>query len=293
MTIVTRQPNAYETTFPTEFVTCRLEDGTSLRLFCKYQAGRSHEAHGARGNVSYECQVYSRMLEPRHLSRPKLYGVHQDPSTGQAWLLLEPLEDCLRLSKVDGHVGLPRAASWIGRFHRIQEPHVDDDSLQFLKRYDAEYYVGWSRRTREHTRELHDSYPWLPQLCDRFEDEVGPLLSGPPTIIHGEYTPNNILYRRRRIYPVDWESAAIASGELDLAILADRWGEQNFQLCRRAYCQERWPEGPPVDFDRKLGAARLYAQFRWLGETRDPPAHERAPWRFDELRQQAEEMQLI
>ena len=31
-------------------------------------------------------------------------------------------------------------------------------------------------------------------------------------------------------------------------------------------CSGSWPEGSPEDFDRAFDAARLYLDFRWLGE---------------------------
>jgi hypothetical protein len=49
VTILERQPNLPASSFPAEIVTCRLEDGSELRLVCKYSAGRSHNASGHRG----------------------------------------------------------------------------------------------------------------------------------------------------------------------------------------------------------------------------------------------------
>ena len=46
LTIVGRQPNIYAASFPSEIVTCRVDGGSELRLFCKYAAGHTHNSYG-------------------------------------------------------------------------------------------------------------------------------------------------------------------------------------------------------------------------------------------------------
>ena len=62
-----------------------------------------------------------------------------------------------------------------------------------------------------------------PAVCQRADEFIAQLLAAPRTMIHGEFYPGNILYEKGRICPVDWESAAIAAGELDLAALTEGW----------------------------------------------------------------------
>jgi hypothetical protein len=92
------------------------------------------------------------------------------------------------------------------------------------------------------------------------------------------------------IYPVDWESAAVAVGEIDLAALTEGWPQAFVQQCELEYQRARWPDGPSTCFERRLAAARLYLQFRWLGsETdRDPSLP-----RFERLRCEGERLGLI
>ena len=92
------------------------------------------------------------------------------------------------------------------------------------------------------------------------------LLSVPQTVIHGEYFPMNILYRDGVIYPIDWESGAIAVGEIDLASLTADWPSEIVQECEHEYERWRWPDRSPSDFRKVLDAARLYWLFRWLGD---------------------------
>jgi thiamine kinase-like enzyme len=99
------------------------------------------------------------------------------------------------------------------------------------------------------------------------------LASNPLTVIHGEYYPKNILVRAQtEIVPVDWESAAIGPGEIDLASLIEGWPEDSRAACRRAYLGARWDGGCPDEFERRLASARMYFALRWLG---DASQHER------------------
>jgi len=65
---------------------------------------------------------------------------------------------------------------------------------------------------------------------------------------------------------VDWQSAAIAAGEVDLASLTHSRPRQMVQKCEREYCESRWPKGAPDDFEERLEAARVYMNLRWLGD---------------------------
>ncbi len=60
--VLKRKPLLPGMTFPTEIVTCRLAGDQKLHLFCKYEAGRNHNAHGHRGGVSYEAEIYEGLL---------------------------------------------------------------------------------------------------------------------------------------------------------------------------------------------------------------------------------------
>jgi Phosphotransferase enzyme family len=268
VTILDRQPNIYSSTFPSEIVTCRVDEGGDLKLFCKYAAGgHPDNVYGHRGGVAYEAAVYRHLLQPSQATTPRLYGTYTDISTGDSWLILEYLEKNLRLPKATGMPApLGLAAHWIGRFHRLSEDRLSDIPTPFLIRYDAEYYLGWVRRSSLFAGNLHQRFPWLRTLCERSEEFIALLLTSPLTVIHGEYYGSNILFRGGRVYPVDWESAAVAAGEVDVAALTDGWPEEIARQCELEYQRVRWPEGSPADFERRLCAARLYLYFRWLGD---------------------------
>jgi aminoglycoside phosphotransferase (APT) family kinase protein len=267
-------------TFPKEIVTCSLEDGREFRLFCKYEMGYNHNAHGHRGGVAHEASVYRELLEPMRVSVPALRGVFADKEADEIWLILEYLEGNLRVKKSPDPAMMGLAARWIGRFHALSQDYLQTPRTSFLKSYDIEYYLGWAQRTLQYSAHLRDRYPWLELLYERFEEVIRTLLSVPDAVIHGEYYPKNVLVRDSTIYPVDWESAAVGAGEIDLASLTEAWPEAIVQECEAQYQAARWPDDPPYDLRRVLSAAQLYLHFRWLGDLPEAVVN---TWRFEQL----------
>src|SRR5213593_3055278 len=165
--VLKRNPPPFMSTFANEIVTCQLPGGRKRRVFIKYGGGRSHLSFGHRGDISYEAEVYRRVLQPLPGFRPKFLGAHTDPETGDTSLFLEYVDRNNRLSDISWKRATrqPRAmaqtARWLARFHAHHQPRVGEPSLSFLKRYDAAYYRGWARRTFEFARPLRVRFPWL------------------------------------------------------------------------------------------------------------------------------------
>jgi len=289
--ILDRLRNPHASAFPSEVVSCRLNDRQHLRLFCKYGGGRDHGAHGHRGGVSYEADVYRRVLAPAGLPVPRFYGTATGPC-GEVWLFLGYLERCCRLRDSDDVRHLELAAAWSGRCHGSRQVDGDDGALSFVNAYHAGYYAGWARRTVEYASAIEGDFAWLPHLWQRAEAALARLLEAPQILIHGEYYSKNLLVCDGAIYPVDWESAARAPGEIDLATLTDGWEQELVERCQHAYCAARWPDGTPPEFTRTFDIARLYVHFRWLG---DQPGHKlrRRFWRYTELRNIGERLGLL
>jgi hypothetical protein len=292
LNLLQRKRPRYMSTFPNEVVTCQLPDGSKRRLFCKYEAGRSHYSYGHRGGLAYEAQVYQRVLHSSSNFRPALMGAHTDQTNGGTWLFFEYLDRCtrlkdirVRLKGISQPVALALAARWLGQFHKANQARLANGSASFLKRYDADYYAGWVRRTWEFAKPLRGTYPWLKHLCKHGSEIFAPLLAALPTVVHGEFYINNILVRGSRVFPVDWESTAIGAGEIDLAALIEGpWREAVVHRCEREYKRSRWTEGAPEEFSRTFDAARLYLHFRWLGDRPEWTTREKSRWRFQELR---------
>ena len=73
LTVLDREPSPYSSTFPSEVVTCRFDDGGECRVLCKYGPTEYTSGHGHRGGVPREVQAYRRVLGPLGL-RPRCYG---------------------------------------------------------------------------------------------------------------------------------------------------------------------------------------------------------------------------
>ncbi len=289
LTVVHRQ-TVVQGTFPKEIVTCRLHDGRTRRLLCKYEAGYNHNAHGHRRGVAHEVAVYQQVLQPLGVSAPRVYGVHTDAGGGGLWLVLEYLESSMYVSRAVEPEAIGLAARWIGQFHTAAQERLQATPMPFLEPYSEGYYLGWAQRTWHYLRRHLQPSAWLEQLCKRFPESVTALLSASPTVVHGEYYPGNVLWCEGTIYPVDWESTVLAAGEIDLASLVERWPQEIVRECERIYQIARWPEGAPDGFERRLWAARLYLQFRWLG---DNPEADVSAWRLDALQVAGKHLGLL
>jgi hypothetical protein len=120
-------------------------------------------------------------------------------------------------------------------------------------------------------------------------------LESPQTVIHGEFYAKTLLLRRGQIFILDWESAAIAAGEIDLAALTEglHWPEPLVRRCERCYLKARWPHGPPTSFVRAFCAAKIYLHFRWLGERPEWAVRPKNLWRYQRLHRALKDAELI
>ncbi len=296
LTVLRRRKFVEAGSFASELVTCRLSNGSRLQLLCKYTSkyweAPGEESWGHRRGVLHEAAVYRDVLRPLKVSAPRFYGTHTDPKTGETWLVLEYLPDALRVNQADRPGAMGLAARWIGEFHALAEARLRRASFRFLRIFDAAYYRGWPQRTLRFAGPLKERFPWLRTVCQRFEGWA-PLLLSRRTVIHGEYYGRNVLFQKDRIYPVDWESAAIAAGELDLASLTEGWPASTVRQCQREYQRARWPQGAPADFPQTLEAARVFTMFRWLGDSPEITHDRGSRFYFRELRTAAERLGLL
>lgn len=280
--------------FPSQLLTCCLEDGEELRLLCKTGAEHCQNSYGHWGGVPYEANVYHHVLQPLHLSVPRYYGAYADSALGKTFLFIEYIDNAVFLDKViNPTASLMMAVRWIGRFHAINATRLEQPTLQFLNRYDERHYRGWARRTCQYAGELHQRFRWLASLCQRFEERLDVFLQAAQTIVHGEYTMHNVLFADGLIYPVDWESAAIGMGEIDLAFLTDGWGEEVVQQCLKTYCQARWGQEAAPDLEYRFRLAQVYMHCLWLGCEPELTVHPSCRWRFKRLRAAGEQAGLI
>jgi hypothetical protein len=297
ITVVHRRLNKQASTFPSEIVTCRVDDGggvRELKLFCKYSDPDVNHLFGHRSGVAFEAEVYRDILSNFPMPSPRYYG-HHITADGRALLVLQALDEVARVHKGPTREAIVGAARWIGAFHAAHERQAIRLADR-LHHYDVDYYRGWSERTSEFAGDAwHREFSWLAECCRNFERRVPEFLvrPGSQTIIHGEYYPKNILLEDGQVYPVDWESAAVAAGEVDFASMTENWPEDLVTKCAHAYCETRWPGGHPPTFASTVDAAQIYLHFRWLGNRAEWTAKADARWRFEMIKVPAERLGLI
>ena len=294
LTVVDRDANLYATSFPSEIVTCRTSDGETIRLFCKYgHPERGASSHGHRHGVAHEAATYAALLRPLRVSVPHCYGSYEDLDAGRRWLVLEYLDGALRVSRcVDPDSAMVSAAGWLGDFQARSETGIGGQGT-WLRRYDRDYYRGWTHRALACESSGGQTPRWLQRLCGHADGFIRPLLEAPPAVIHGEFYPENILSHEGRILPVDWETTALGAGEIDLASLTERWPPELGRACAEDYRRSRCLATPPAHFERALDAARVYWQLRWLGDRSEGCRMEMRQWRLLALREAGERLSII
>jgi hypothetical protein len=294
ITTVNRRPNLYSSSYPSQIVTCKSGSGKRMNILCKFGGKFEESPFNHRGSVFYETEVYRRLLSGSHSTVPKFYGSYSDETTGGTWLFIEYLDRSMRVSKSSDPKAIPRASRWIASFQRTNESLCSDIGTLFLRKHGAHYFAKWAQQTSQFASPaLHRRFPWLKSLCSAFGECVGILATGPQTIIHGEFYAQNILIQCREIRVVDWQSAAVAAGEIDLAALTDSWSSQIIQECESEYERIRWPDAAPADFRRRLGLARMYWLFRWLGQSEEWTRDSSLIPRFQQLRAEGEQLGLL
>ena len=281
-----------------EVITCQLPRRTSLQLFVKYSCGlktggnaTQYDTRGDhRRGVAYEAAIYNCFLSHSSMTVPKFYGMYRH-NPDIVCLFLEYLDNTIRITKASESIaeGIIKAAAWLGTFHAANERLLPDAQTQWITKHDADYYKMWAKLAFEFLGLLDERLPHIEGLCGRFE-EIIPLLTNHPTLIHGEFYPKNILVRDGIVYPVDWEAAAIGNGAVDLAALTERWSVEFTRLYVDAYRQARCPRQSISSFSKTLDAARLYWRLRWIANS---PGEKLYSWQLEELETLGARLELI
>ena len=230
-TVLERAPSTTTSWFPAEILTCRGLDGETVRLLCKRGGGLAFGGHGHRGGVAREAAVYRHVLARLNVTAPRFHGAFTDPHTGEPCLVIEFVEGA---TTADGARDAPRAletaARWAARFHNLT---AESDLAFPLPRYDEAYYSQWANRTLDLAGRWRDRLDWLEDFVAAARSLLAGLAQRHSTVIHGEFTPHNVLVRDGVVFPVDWESAAVGLPEIDLVSLIDGWPASVARRCVR------------------------------------------------------------
>src|SRR5437763_8396237 len=190
-----------------------------------------------------EVDVYRNLLSRAPSGPPRLLGwLHRDREE-RHWLFLEKV-DGLQLRHVGELETWRHAARWVGEFHaRFREP--EDLAAAGLPEWTA-HRLRQSLRTAEARVSGHGdrrARRTMARVRHHHATAVPRLEGVPVTLIHGQLYPSNVLVvpgSPPRISPLDWETAAVGPGVLDLAALVEgTWDETARDALCRAYLEGR------------------------------------------------------
>jgi aminoglycoside phosphotransferase (APT) family kinase protein len=288
-TILSRRPSGYASTFPLEELSVRMADGEVERLVFKdLSAGPTKSPWRVKApflrDPMREIEAYLAVLGPHHVTAPACRGAVVDPDAGRFWLFLERI-DGVPLWQLGEPEVWRRAAEWLADLHARFAGRTQRLPRRLL-RHDASYYRCWLGRTRrfvpwpERLSRSERGYDWL---ATRYRRAARWVAAQPPTFLHGEFYPSNVLVEdatgERRVRPVDWEMAGIGPGLLDLAALASgTWSEPEREALAEAYRAALPARLRPNAAELRAGLdrCRLLLAGQWLGwsnEWTPPPQH--------------------
>jgi aminoglycoside phosphotransferase (APT) family kinase protein len=276
-----RRPSSYRSTFPVELLGVRRMGEPLRRIVLKDSSeGADHTARRVRASFLHdplrEIEVYRSVLRPRGLSAPDLVGAVVDPDRGRFWLFLEHV-DGVPLWQVGEPEIWASAARWLADLHARFGADTAELPRRLL-RLDAGYFRLWFERARSHA-----GVRGLDRLAESYDRAASWAAAQPPTFLHGEFYPSNVLVERRgaevRIRPVDWEMSAVGTGLFDLAALVSgAWSEDEREALTEAYrlaLPARLRPGA-AELRRGVDRCRLLLAGQWAGwseEWTPPPQH--------------------
>jgi hypothetical protein len=241
-----------------------------------------------------EVRVYTDVLARAELGTPRFLG--SASGRGRRWLVLEFIPG-RPLAEV-GSLGVwEQAAAWVARFHtRFPARRVPRSVLPSLTRVDGGWLTRWASRAVRFVRGAApaDRVRVLRRVAREYDRVADGVLAWPAALIHGDYFPANILVARDaraggRVCPVDWESAAVGPGLLDLAaVTAGGWTEGERSNLAAAYYDAlpRRDRPNPLAFREAFRWCRLHLAVQRLGWAAgwSPPAHQAHDWLDDVVR---------
>lgn len=295
-----RRPSEYSSSFRLAELDVTLSDGTTLALMLK-DLSRATMLDGARrarpsflDHPEREIATYQRMLARWPMGTATFYGASVDVDAGRFWLFLERVPG-LQLRHVGDFGVWEQAARWLAHMHSRFAQGVgellDGDGAHLLVPRGDHYRRWWLRAEELLCQSLRKSSPAerrrarrLFRSCDGVVERI---LALPVTLIHGEFYGSNVIVDQTgptlRVCPLDWETAAIAPGLLDLAgLVAGSWTDDQRRALVLAYRSALSP-APADSLEDHLTALRccqLLCSVQWLGWASDwvPPADHAQDW---------------
>lgn len=261
---VSRTGSPFRTTSETEVITVSVAGEVVARVFCKSAVAGATGPDEWRFGLEYEAAVYRDLLVPAKAGVPHFYGTWTDPGTGRRHLAIALVEDAVRVGKDPRSAMMGPAATWLADFHsRMEARAVSPDLAAWVKVQDRAYFEAWFDRAGAFLTACAQTHPSLARLAHNPEPAVEMLMSGSRTLVHADYSPNNILVSRaHEVLPIDWESAAMGPAAVDLASLTEGWSDHVVDRCIRSYLAAKPDAGPREHLERLVAAGRIYHLLR-------------------------------
>lgn len=265
VTAMRRESTPVVSLYPAEVLSLELDDGDRLSLFVKHLDGGG-SVHPDKRCRDREIRIYEELLGECALPVVQCYGWMRDDLTSRRELFLEYIPDWdLRYQELELWYA---AARRLGDLHAYFAEHAERlFRCDWLLRLDARYLRGWAERAVA-VAGAYDAAAGeaLREVARDIGRVVETLERQPPTLVHNDLAPKNVLVHRAAAPPrvafVDWEMAGIGCGALDLVDLKYGLDAAADERMRAAYCEAlagtkllpREPEG----LARLLAAAELH-----------------------------------
>jgi hypothetical protein len=295
---VASELSPFSTSFRIEDVTASLESGQLVHLVRKdlswetmldgARSIRSSREHDPRR----EIDVYRELLPLAPAGPPRLLADSGTEGPDGLWLMLERIVG-VQLRHVGEASAWAGAARWTGAFHAAfaSPDRIAVAEALGLPRLVADRmhqtFVSAVREIHRRTsppvaaaavRAIARSHPRVVQR----------LAKQHPTLIHGQLYPSNIIVSigagRRRIAVLDWETAAIGPGVVDLAALVEgQWTAEQRTALIVAYLLGRDGAAVRSTIEHRTivlecAPIHLCLDLLALPAEFDPPADQTADW---------------
>jgi aminoglycoside phosphotransferase (APT) family kinase protein len=269
---VSRSPLPSATSYSSEVVSVRLEDGTEMRFFLKDYGSSRRPRPGLAQRRERELGVYRRLIGDGELGTARYRGAVWDEHPALHWLLLEFVAG-RELRHLQPRFWVD-AARWLGRLQgRFAGSAALAEVAPLLERHDAHFFAAKAERARASVAHYPPALARrLEGILERYQRSIDLIAGQEQVLVHGHYDAANILVgggeEAVRICPVDWELAALGSRLFDLATLCDGFQPPGLHRIWDAYAEAAAEAGlatPGRDGLRHLvDCFRLHRVVVWL-----------------------------
>lgn len=292
-----RRLSEFRSSFALEELQVELAGGRHLSVMFKNLSSRAllEEARRTRPAFLYdplrELLVYQRILGGCAMGTADCHAAVADPDQERYWLFLEKVPG-IELYQIGDFAIWEQVAGWLARFHLLASELLPVAREARLFAWNRERYRACLERASWCVGQRASAEPAdreaMGRIADVYDLVIDHLAALPPAVIHGEFYASNVLVQERadglRICPIDWETAGVGPGLIDLAALvAGQWTDQQREALMLAYWCGLEPQNAPsvpAAFRTALLCCRLHLAVQLLGRSPEwePPAEHKRDW---------------